>query len=431
MLLLASAVVLLLVVLNGVFAMSELAVVSSRKQKLQSRAERGDKGAAAALLLAEDPTRFLSSVQVGITLIGILAGAFGQATIAAEFDKILENVPGFADYSEAISTGVVVVVLTYLSLIVGELVPKRLALLMPETIAAVVARPLTLMAAGMGPFVTFLTGSTAAVLMILRIKDVQGDVITQEEVETVLAEGAGAGIIEPEERAMMHEVMRLGDRPVRVAMTPRREVYWVSLDDPEEVLRNDIRTCPYSRFVVSRSGSVDDPLGVAHKAQVADALLAGEPLDLESMVRAPLYIPETTTVLKTLELFKSSPTHMAFIVDEFGSLEGVVTPTDLLEMIAGDFNESHDEPEARILRREDGSYLVDGRSDLFELGDIIGEDLSEGQGYHTVAGLVLNRLGRFPTEGEILRLGGYEVEVVDMDGRRIDKLIFREAQRRP
>ncbi|MDO9247725.1 MAG: transporter associated domain-containing protein, partial [Phenylobacterium sp.] len=206
---------------------------------------------------------------------------------------------------------------------------------------------------------------------------------------------------------------------------------WVSLDDPDEVLRNDIRTCPYSRFVVSRSGGIDDPLGIAHKAQVADALLAGDPLDLESMVRAPLYIPETTTVLKTLELFKSSPTHMAFIVDEFGSLEGVVTPTDLLEMIAGDFNESHDEPEARILRREDGSYLVDGRSDLFELGDIIGEDLSEGQGYHTVAGLVLNRLGRFPTEGEILRLGGYEVEVVDMDGRRIDKLIFREAQRRP
>ncbi|MBP8245860.1 MAG: HlyC/CorC family transporter [Phenylobacterium sp.] len=427
MLLFASAVVLLLVVLNGVFAMSELAVVSSRKQKLQIRAERGDKGAAAALLLAENPTRFLSSVQVGITLIGILAGAYGQATIAAEFDKILETLPGFADYSEAISTGVVVVVLTYLSLIIGELVPKRLALLMPETIAGMVARPLTMMAAAMGPFVTLLTGSTAAVLMVLRIKDVQGDAITQEEVETVLAEGAGAGIIEPEERAMMHEVMRLGDRPVRVAMTPRPEVYWVSLDDPDEVLRSDIRACPYSRFVVSRGGSVDDPLGVAHKAQVADALLAGETLDLESMVRAPLYIAETTTVLKAMELFKASPTHMAFIVDEFGSLQGVVTPTDLLEMIAGDFNEGHDEPESRILRRQDGSFLVDGRSDLLELGDVIGEDLSEGQGYHTVAGLVLNRLGRFPVEGEILRLGGYEVEVVDMDERRIDKLIFREA----
>ena len=227
---------------------------------------------------------------------------------------------------------------------------------------------------------------------------------------------------------MMHEVMRLGDRPVRVAMTPRREVYWVSLDDPEDVLRSDIRDCPYSRFVVSRGGSVDDPLGVAHKAQVADALLAGEPLDLESMVRAPLYIAETTTVLKTLELFKASPTHMAFIVDEFGSLKGVVTPTDLLEMIAGDFNESHDEPESRILRREDGSFLVDGRSDLCELGDLIGEDLSEGQGYHTVAGLLLNKHGRFPVEGEILRLGGYDVEVVDMDGRRIDKLIFRQAE---
>lgn len=431
MIFVASAVVLLLVVLNGLFAMSELAVVSSRRTKLQTRADRGDRGAAAALRLSDNPTRFLSAVQVGITLIGILAGAYGQATIAGELDVMLEHssMTFLHEYSEPIATAVVVVILTYLSLIVGELVPKRLALLMPETIAAIVARPLTLMAKMMGPFVTLLTGSTAAVLRILGVKDQQGEAITQEEVETVLAEGAGAGIIEPQEQVMMQEVMRLGDRPVRVAMTPRREVYWVSLDDAEDVLRNEIRTCPYSRFVVARGPEIDEPVGVAHKGQVADRLLAGQELDLASLVQSPLFIPDTTTLLRALELFKSSKTHMAFIVDELGSFEGVVTPTDLLEMIAGDFNEAHDEEDARIIRREDGSFLVDGRVDLVELGDMLGEDFGEGQGFHTIAGLILNQLGRFPQEGEVIRIGPYDVEVVDMDERRIDKLLLTERAR--
>lgn len=431
MIFVASAVVLLLVVLNGLFAMSELAVVSSRRTKLQTKAERGDKGAAAALRLADNPTRFLSAVQVGITLIGILAGAYGQATIAGELDLMLEgsSLSFLHEYSEPIATAVVVVILTYLSLIVGELVPKRLALIMPETIASIVARPLTLMAKMMGPFVSLLTGSTAAVLSLLRIKDQQGETITQEEVETVLAEGAGAGLIEPQEQVMMQEVMRLGDRPVRVAMTPRREVYWVSLEDTETVLRGEIRACPYSRFVVARGAEIDEPLGVAHKGQVADRLLAGEPLDLQSLVQSPLYIPDTTTLLRALEQFKSSKTHMAFIVDEFGSFEGVVTPTDLLEMIAGDFNEAHDEDEARIIRREDGSFLVDGRVDLVELGDALGEDFGEGQGFHTLAGLILNQLGRFPEEGEVIRIGAYDAEVVDMDERRIDKLLLTERRR--
>ena len=428
MLLFAAAVALLLVLLNGLFAMSELAVVSSRRVKLQAKAERGDKGAAAALRLAEDPTRFLSAVQVGITLIGILAGAYGQATIAGELDKRLEAIPLVAAYSEQIATGVVVVLLTYFSLILGELVPKRLALIHPESIAGVVAGPLSILARMMGPFVTLLTFSTATVLRLLRIRDNDGTAVTQEEVEAVLAEGTGAGVIEPQEQAMMQEVMRLGDRPVRVAMTPRTEIYWVSLDDPEPVIRDEVRACPHSRIVVAKGQDFDGPLGVVHKSDVADALLAGEPLGLARLTKEPIYIPETTSLLQALGQLQKSPVHMAFVVDEFGGLEGIITPTDLLEMIAGDFNESHDTTGEAIVRRDDGSYLVDGKTDLMELGDALGETFEEG-GFHTAAGLVLNHLGRLPREGEHVAIGGYDVEVIDMDQRRIDKLLFKPMSR--
>jgi putative hemolysin len=428
MLLFATAVVLLLVLLNGLFAMSEMAVVSARRAKLQNRAERGDRGAQAALRLSEDPTRFLSAVQVGITLIGILAGAYGQATIANELDHRLETIALIAPWSEQIATGLVVVGLTYVSLILGELVPKRLALIHPERIASVVAAPLSLMARAMGPFVTLLTMSTAGVLALMRVRDNDGSAVTQEEVETVLAEGAGAGVIEPQEQAMMHEVMRLGDRPVRVAMTPRTDIYWVALDDPEETLRSEIRACPYSRFVVANGQDFDDPLGVVHKRDVADALLSGEPLDLRKLTKAPVYIPETTSLLQAMEQLRASPLHVAFVVDEFGGLEGILTPTDLLEMIAGDFPEAHDTPGAAILRRDDGSYLVDGKTDLLELSDALDEPFDAGS-FHTAAGLVLNHLGRLPEEGARLNIAGWTVEVIDMDGRRIDKLLFQPKAR--
>jgi putative hemolysin len=425
MLLLAGAVVLLLVVLNGLFSMSELAVVSSKRPKLQSRAERGDKGAAEALRLANDPNRFLSAVQVGITLIGILAGAYGQATLAGELDKLINPVPLLAPYSEAISTGIVVVVLTYLSLIIGELVPKRLALLFPERIAGTVARPLNVLSLLLGPFVWLLTNSTSLVLKLMGVRDEKGEAITQEEVETTLAEGMGAGLIEPGEAAMMTEVMRLGDRTVRVAMTPRTEVYRVSVDEADVISR--IRDCPYSRFVVVRGQDMEEPVGVAHKRDIADALIAGRPLDLLAIVQEPIYIPVTTSLLLALERFKESRLHMAFVINEYGGFEGVLTPTDLLEMIAGDLNESHDDDRLMIVRREDGSFLVDGRADLVELGDAIGEDFETGSGFHTVAGLILHRLGRFPKEGEIVTLGRFSVEIIDMDERRIDKLLFHNS----
>ena len=427
MLLIAIVVVLLLVVLNGLFAMTELAVVSSRRSKLQARAERGDRGARAALKLSEEPTQFLSAVQVGITLIGSLAGAYGQATIAGELDRILEVAfPALTAYTEVFATALVVVCITYVSLIIGELVPKRLALIFPESVASKMAGPISTLAIVLKPFVLLLTASTSGILKVLGVKDRDGSDVTQEEVATILAEGTSAGLIEPEEQEMIEEIMRLGDRPVRVAMTPRHDVFWIALDDPEEVVREEIRTCPYSRIVVARENDVDNPLGLVHKKDVLDALLTTGKIDIEPLVAEPAFIPQSTSVLKALEILKGSRVHMAFIVDEYGAFEGVVTATDILEMIAGDFDEGHDEEQAWIHQRADGSWLVDGQTDLDDLADALGEDFGEHEGFHTVAGLILHQISRVPDEGEVLQVGRFEVEVVDMDDRRIDKLIFKE-----
>jgi putative hemolysin len=428
MLLIAIVVVLLLIVLNGLFAMTELAVVSSRKSRLQARAERGDKGARKALKLSEEPTQFLSSVQVGITLIGILAGAYGQAAIAGEINAFLEvRFPAAAAWSDFVATGLVVVCITYVSVIVGELVPKRIALIFPEAVASKMAGPISTVAVVLKPFVMLLTISTSGILKAMGIKDKDGADVTQEEVETILAEGTSAGLIEPEEQLMIEEILRLGDRPIRVAMTPRPEVFWVALDDTEAQLRDEVRNCPYSRIVVARDSDVDNPIGVVHKKDLLDSLLDNGEFNIEKLVAEPAFIPQSTSVLKALEILKGSKVHMAFVVDEYGAFEGVVTATDLLEMIAGDFNESHDEPQADIIKRDDGSWLVDGRTDIDELADELGEEFGETDGYHTVAGLVLHKLSRVPGEGDVLQLGRFEVEVIDMDDRRIDKLLFRQV----
>ncbi len=430
MLSIAIAVVLLLVVLNGLFAMTELAVVTSRKSRLQGRAERGDKGARKALKLSEEPTQFLSAIQVGITLIGILAGAYGQAAIAGDLNEILSSAfPALAAYTQIVATGVVVVCITYVSLIAGELVPKRLALMFPESIAAKMAAPVSMLAVLLHPFVILLTASTSGILKLMGVKDKDGSDVTQEEVETILAEGTSAGLIEPEEQEMIEEILRLGDRPVRVAMTPRHEVFWIALDDPEETLRDEIRSCRYSRIVVARDADLDSPMGVVHKKDLLDSLLDTGEFNIEKLITTPAFIPQSTSVLKALEIMKTSRVHMSFILDEYGAFEGVVTATDLLEMIAGDFDEGHDNVEAHIRQREDGSWLVDGQTDLDELADELAEDFGENESFHTIAGLVLHQLSRVPDEGEVLQLGRFEVEIIDMDDRRIDKLLFRQLVR--
>jgi putative hemolysin len=430
MILVALAVVFLLVLLNGVFAMSELAVVSARKARLQGFAERGDRGAKLALEMAEHPTRFLSAVQVGITLIGIFAGAYGQATIAGALDHWLEGFAPLAKYSEAIATTIVVIGLTYVSVILGELVPKRLALIFPDAIARRMSPFLAVMATVLRPFVTLLTVSTAGVLRLMGVRDERNNGITSEEVETVLAEGADAGLIEPEERAMINEVLRLGDRPVRVAMTPRRDLFWVSLADDSQVILSEIRASAHSRILVATEDDLDGDIGVVLKKDLLDACLSDEPLDLKAHVQQPVAIPETMSLLKALAVFKSTSLHMALVVDEFGSLQGAITPLDLLEMIAGDFPEDHDDDETRIIRRDDGSWLIDARLDIQELNDHLGENFEADGGYHTVAGLILDRLGRIPSEGEHLSIGGFDLEIVDMDGSRIDKVIVKPGKRK-
>jgi putative hemolysin len=443
MLLISCAILLLLILLNGLFSMSELAVISARKARLRGAAERGSKGAAAALALAQEPTRFLSGVQIGITLIGILAGAYGEAAISTELTDLLSGVPLLAPYASPLSTALVVIIITYLSLVVGELVPKRLALLFPERIAARVARPLSAMAWLMGPVVHLLTASTSGALRLMGIAQDQRQEMTQEEVETVIAEGTSAGLIEPAEQAMITGIMRLGDRPVRAAMTPRREVSWISLADDDDQLRAEIRACPYSRIVVAQGDNLDSPLGVLHKKDMLDALLADDtsgaasgpaidpgaplalkPLALKSLVEQPLFIPETASVLSTLELFKKTTVHMAFVVDEFGTLEGVVTTADLLEMIAGEFPEAHDTADPAILAQADGSFIVDGSCDIEAVERALHHNFGAARGFHTAAGLVLDRLGRLPQQGVELSVDGWRITVLAMEGRRISRLHF-------
>ena len=422
--LLEIAIVLALIVLNGFFAMSELAVVSARHSRLQSLAKDGNPKAKRALKLAENPGRFLSAVQIGITLIGILTGAFGGATLAESLGGYLDTVPAIAPYGHPLAVGLVVVLITYLSLVLGELVPKRIALTAPERIAMAVSGPLLLLAKVAKPFVSLLSISGSLVLRILGVRETDKDQVTEEEVRTVIAEGTASGVIDPVEHKMLEGVLRLADRPVRAIMVPRPDVIWIDLDDSDEEIRRDLMASPASRVVVARGGNIDEPLGVVRKKDLLGQCLRGEPLDIKSSMLQPLYVPEGISVLRLLNLFKTQPAHIALVVDEFGSLEGLVTPTDVLEAIAGDLATTTADEFREIFPREDGSFLVDGATSLDDLEQQLGIQVRASDDFHTAAGLVLSALGRIPSTGDRVRIGDWTVEVVDMDGRRIDKLLF-------
>jgi putative hemolysin len=418
-------VILLLIILNGVFAMSEIAVVSARKARLQQWAEAGDTKARAALELANAPNQFLSTVQIGITLIGILAGAFGGATIAKELDAWLGDIPLLAPYSRALSLALVVAITTYLSLIVGELVPKRLALNHPERLAAAIAGPMRLLSRVAYPVVHLLSLSTEFVLRMFGVKPSTEPPVTEEEIRVLVEQGTRAGMFEEAEREMVERVFRLGDRRVGAVMTPRTEIVWLDRDATPEEIRRTITESAHSRFLVAQE-SLDNVLGIIHAKDLLAQCLAAQSVDLTTPLQQPLYVPESMGALKVLELFKQTGTHIALAVDEYGGIQGLVTPNDLLEALVGDLPEAGEVGEPLALQREDGSWLLDGMlpvdefKALFHLGFLPGQH----QGvYNTLAGFVIMQLGRIPTAADSFEWGGLKIEVMDMDGNRVDKVL--------
>lgn len=422
------AILVGLVLINGFFALSELAVVSSRRLRLQQMAEAGNRSAARALALAENPGRFLSSVQFGITLIGTLSGAFGGATLGLRLGAFLDQFAFFASYGERIGIAVVVVFVTALSVIVGELVPKRIALSTPEPIACRVARPLEIVAAVGRPFVWFFERSTAVVLAVLGVKDRAVQNVTEEEVRFAIAEGTEAGVIDEVEEEMIHGVLGLADRSVASIMTPRPDIYWIDLDDEPDSVARDVAECPYSRLVVARDGDMSHPLGVVQKKDLVEDLIAGRGVRMEAHLLETTHVPETMPALRVLQIFRSVSLHVAFVVDEYGDFLGLVTATDVMNAVAGDLPEEHRAPTQELLKREDGSWLVDGRAPIDEVKETLGLRVETNGDYHTAAGLVLERMARIPEEGEHFELDGWRVEIVDMDANRVDKLLFIPPQ---
>jgi len=416
--------IILLLIANGVFAMSEIAVVSSRRARLQQRAER-DAGARAALDLAGAPDRFLSTVQIGITLIGILAGAFGGATISAHLVGYFERIPALARYSEAVSLGLVVLVITYLSLVVGELVPKRLGLNNPEGIAARIARPMQFLSRLAWPAVRVLSVSSNFLLRLLRAKPADEPPITEEEVKLLIGQGTEAGVFEETEQDLVENIFRLADQKIPALMTPRLDVVWLDVSSPLEEIRRQIINSSYSRMPVCQ-GTLDNILGVVKAKDLLSRVLAGEPLDLRAALRQPLYVPETRTALQLLELFKQSSTHIAIVVDEHGALEGLVTMNDVLEAIVGDLPAPGGQIESYAVQREDGSWLLDGRMPVSDFKEMFALDQlprEEGGGYHTLGGFVMTYLGRLPSASDHFIWDDLRVEVLDMDRRRVDKVL--------
>ncbi|MBP2297361.1 hemolysin family protein [Azospirillum picis] len=423
MLSLEIAIIIALTLLNGVFAMSELAVVSSRRARLQHLADQGDRGARTALRLIDEPSRFLSTVQIGITLVGVVAGAYGGATLGDRLGQWLEGFPILAGRGEVLGVGGVLVIITYMSIVLGELIPKRVALKNPERVASLIAPPMRVLSRIAAPFVWLLGASTDLLLRLLGLHGEREEVVTEEEVRSMISEGTQAGVFAPAEKEMIDGVLRLADRSVRSIMIPRPDVAWLDPARPQAELLEAIRAGSHSRYPVCR-GSLDELAGIVHTRDLLGAVVQGRPFDLESEATRPLVVHDGTPILKLLDLMKTSGHHLAMVVDEYGSIEGLVTLTDILETIAGDLPEAGEAVETAAIRREDGSWLVEGWMPVDEFEDTVGvRGLRDAGDFHTVAGLVLHRLGHVPQAGEVVEWAGVRFEVVDMDGRRIDKVL--------
>jgi putative hemolysin len=422
---LEALIIVVLIIVNGLFAMSEIAVVSARKVRLQQRAEDGNPGARVALELAEAPDRFLSTVQIGITLIGVLAGAFGGATLAEKLGAQIGRIRALSHYSEAIGVSIVVLAITYLSLVIGELVPKRLALHNAERIASAVAIPTRTLSRLASPLVRLLTLSTDLVVQLLGVRPSSEPPITEAEIRIILEQGTQAGVFEKAEQEIVGRVLRLGERRIEALTTTRTEVEWLDLDDSREEIQGKLVNSLFSRFPVAR-GSLDQVVGVVQARDVMARCLTDQPVDLSAMLEPSIFVPESASSLELLELFRSSRSSMALVIDEHGGFQGVVTLTDLLEAIVGDMPVGEGPDELRAVQREDGSWLLDGLlpvdefRELFELEAFPGEEIGQ---FRTLGGLVMARLQRVPRGGDWFEHEGLRFEVMDMDGHRVDKIL--------
>ena len=421
------AIILVLIIINGIFVLSEIALVSSRKARLQQRANEGDEGARKALELASSPNRFLSTCQIGVTFISILAGAFGGSTVAGEVEARLKEIPLLTPYSHIAGIILVVMGISYFSLVVGELVPKRLGMSRPEKVASIIASPMNTISLLLSPVVRILSISTDLVLKVAGIKPVEEPPVTEEEIKILIDEGTRAGVFEEVEQDIVERVFRLSDRRAASLMIPRADVIWLDIDDSPDEIRLKVEASDYPLFPVGR-GSLDDVLGVVRSRDMLSCSLKDQQIDLKSSLMPPQFIPESMAALKILELFRQSGVQVALVVDEYGGIQGLVTLKDILEAIVGDMPYVGKPTEPQVVKRDDGSWLVDGMlstdefKEIFQVKRLPGEDSGY---YQTIGGFVMMHLGRIPSTGDRFVWDDLSFEVVDMDENRIDKMIIK------
>jgi len=420
--------VLLLICANGVFALAEVAVVASRKARLQQRAQQGDAKARAALALVESPNRFLATVQIGITLVGIFAGAFGGATISKTLAASLRTVPSLAPYADALGLGIVVLVITYLSLVIGELVPKRIGMHSPENIASAVAQPMRVLSAIASPLVSFLGFSTDMVLRLIGLRASEEPPVSEEEINVMMEQGRQAGVFAEAEQDMVQRIFRLGDRAVSSLMTRRPDIVWLDLDDQWEENCRKLTSNVYSRLPVCRGG-LDEFLGVVRAKDLLNEYLEGRQPDLAAALHPPVFVPETLPAFKLLEAFKTHRTHIILAIDEHGSVQGLVTLHDIFGSIVGALPSIDESDDAHAVQRDDGSWLIDGMmpieefKELFNIDELPGEETGN---FQVISGFVMMHLGRVPSTADSFELDGLSFEILDMDGYRIDKILVKE-----
>lgn len=412
-----------LIILNGIFALSELAIVSASKARLQQDAEAGNQGAAVAIELADDPNHFLSTVQIGITLVGIFAGAFGGSAIADDIALFLtENFSIEQTIASQVSFGLIVLLTTYLSLVIGELVPKRIALSNPERYAAMIAPPMKRLSRVSAPLVWLLSKSTEVVTRLLGVQGDDNKFITDFEVIAMVREGLTSGEFKTDEHEMVKGVLELDDRRVREIVTPRTDIAWLNINAPKEEIRQILRTTTYSAYIVAED-NIDNIIGIVRTKDLLTNIVMDNKIDLRAILKEPFYVPETAIAADVLQRFKSSEVHMALVIGEYGELQGIVTLNDIVEEVLGDL----DMQDVKPIQRADGSWLIDGQYPIIALPELlINFDLPENEqaDYQTIAGFVLKRLGKIPGTADIFDWGDYRIEIVDMDGQRVDKVLI-------